>query len=43
MNQVARTRPGEKITIEVLRGGKPLQRIAEVSRRQPEADNTSSD
>jgi len=43
MNQVARTRPGEKVTIEVLRGGKPLQRIAEVSRRQPEADNTDSD
>jgi len=39
MNQVARTRPGEKIRIELLRSGQKLQRIAEVGRRQPEADN----
>ena len=35
MNQVARTQPGEKITIEVLRNGKPLELTAEVGARPP--------
>jgi len=42
MNQVARTRPGEKITIELLRGNQRLMQTAEVSRRQPETDNTGN-
>src|SRR5690606_21290437 len=35
MNQVARTQPGEKISIEVLRGGEPLELTAEVGLRPP--------
>ena len=35
MNQVARTQPGEKITIEVLRGGEPLELTAEIGVRPP--------
>jgi len=43
MNQVARTRPGEQVTIELLRSGKHLTRTAEISRRQPEIDSAGSD
>ncbi|MFR0692658.1 Do family serine endopeptidase AlgW [Enterobacterales bacterium AE_CKDN230030158-1A_HGKHYDSX7] len=39
MNQVARTKPGEKITIEVLRNGKPVTLNAEVGLRPPPAPN----
>jgi serine protease DegS len=33
MNQVARTRPGDTISIDVLRNGKPLQLTAEIGVR----------
>jgi len=39
MNQVARTHPGEQVTIELLRNGKRLTRTAEVGRRLPEIDS----
>ncbi len=35
MNQVARTQPGEKVNIEVLRGGETLKLIAEIGVRPP--------
>ncbi|MBA1265682.1 Do family serine endopeptidase AlgW [Stutzerimonas stutzeri] len=35
MNQVARTRPGDKIKINILRNGKPLTLTAEVGMRPP--------
>ena len=35
MNQVARTRPGDKIDIAILRNGKPLTLTAEVGMRPP--------
>ncbi|OCX23011.1 Do family serine endopeptidase AlgW [Stutzerimonas nitrititolerans] len=35
MNQVARTRPGDKIDIDILRNGKPLTLTAEVGMRPP--------
>jgi serine protease DegS len=41
MNQVARTKPGEKITIEVLRNGKPVTLNAEVGLRPPPAPNAN--
>lgn len=37
MNQVARTRPSEKITIEVMRKGKEMKLTAEVGLRPPPA------
>lgn len=37
MNQVARTRPGDKIDIDILRNGKPLTLTAEVGMRPPAA------
>ena len=39
MNQVARTKPGDKIRIDVLRNGKPLQLTAEIGIRPPVNDN----
>ncbi|WP_437884653.1 Do family serine endopeptidase AlgW [Pseudomonas sp. LRF_L74] len=36
MNQVAQTRPGEKIPIEVLRNGKTIQLSAEIGVRPPQ-------
>lgn len=38
MNQVARARPGQQITIEILRNGKPLTMTAEVGLRPPASD-----
>ena len=35
MNQVARAKPGEKIRIDILRNGKPLQLTAEIGVRPP--------
>ena len=35
MNQVARAKPGEKIRIDILRNGKPLQLSAEIGVRPP--------
>ncbi|MDO9625336.1 MAG: Do family serine endopeptidase AlgW [Pseudomonas sp.] len=35
MNQVARTKPSEKIRIEILRNGQPLQLTAEIGVRPP--------
>ncbi|HZX19077.1 MAG TPA: Do family serine endopeptidase AlgW [Pseudomonas sp.] len=35
MNQVARAKPGQKINIDILRNGKPLQLTAEVGVRPP--------
>jgi serine protease DegS len=35
MNQVARTRPGEKIRIEIMRNGKPMTLTAEIGVRPP--------
>jgi serine protease DegS len=35
MNQVARAKPGEKISIDILRNGKPLQLTAEIGVRPP--------
>ena len=35
MNQVARAKPGEKIRIDILRNGKPLQLSAEIGIRPP--------
>lgn len=40
MNQVARTRPGQQISIEILRNGKPLTLTAEVGLRPPVASST---
>ncbi|WP_213879146.1 Do family serine endopeptidase AlgW [Pseudomonas sp. dw_358] len=37
MNQVARTKPGDKITIQVMRNGKELKLMAEVGIRPPPA------
>ncbi|MDP2244527.1 Do family serine endopeptidase AlgW [Pseudomonas sp.] len=39
MNQVARTKPGEKIRIGILRNGKPLQLTAEIGVRPPANGN----
>jgi len=39
MNQVAQTKPGEKIAIEVLRNGKPLKLTAEIGLRPPPTNN----
>jgi serine protease DegS len=33
MNQVARKKPGERVRIEILRAGQPLQLMAEVGLR----------
>ena len=35
MNQVARTKPGEKVRIEIMRNGKPMDLTAEVGVRPP--------
>lgn len=35
MNQVAQTKPGEQIRIEIMRGGKPLELSAEIGVRPP--------
>src|SRR5690606_23090407 len=35
MNQVARTAPGEKVEIAVLRGGEPIRLTAEIGVRPP--------
>ncbi|MBF7730319.1 S1C family serine protease [Pseudomonas sp. N040] len=44
MNQVARSKPGESVVLEVLRNGKPLQFKAEVGLRpQPKAQDSSTD
>ena len=40
MNQVARARPGQQISIEILRNGKPLTLEAEVGLRPPAAAST---
>jgi len=37
MNQVARTRPGDQIDIDILRNGKPLTLTAEIGMRPPPA------
>jgi serine protease DegS len=37
MNQVARTKPGDKIAIQVMRNGKELTLTAEVGLRPPPA------
>ncbi|RJG11883.1 PDZ domain-containing protein [Pseudomonas cavernicola] len=42
MNQVARAKPGEKTSIEVMRNGKPLELTAEIGLRPPPATNGSS-
>ncbi|MGH8433438.1 MAG: Do family serine endopeptidase AlgW [Pseudomonas sp.] len=39
MNQVARAKPGEKTSIEVMRNGKPLELTAEIGLRPPPASN----
>ncbi|MDX1298688.1 MAG: Do family serine endopeptidase AlgW [Pseudomonas sp.] len=39
MNQVARTKPGDTINIEILRNGKPLQLTAEIGVRPPANGN----
>jgi len=43
MNQVARTKPGEKVSVEVMRNGKIIELSAEVGLRPPQqtapADN----
>ena len=39
MNQVARTKPGDKIRIEVLRNGKQLDLTAEIGIRPPANGN----
>ncbi|MGX5728799.1 Do family serine endopeptidase AlgW [Metapseudomonas otitidis] len=36
MNQVARTKPGEKVSIQVMRNGKLLELVAEVGLRPPQ-------
>ncbi|MGX5220720.1 Do family serine endopeptidase AlgW [Pseudomonas segetis] len=40
MNQVARTKPGDKIRIEILRNGKPMDLTAEVGVRPPASIRT---
>ncbi|WP_339486500.1 Do family serine endopeptidase AlgW [Pseudomonas sp. EL_65y_Pfl2_R95] len=40
MNQVARTKPGDKIRIEILRNGKPMDLTAEVGVRPPASTKT---
>ena len=35
MNQVAQTKPGEQVRIEIMRGGKPLELSAEIGVRPP--------
>ncbi|WP_137889405.1 Do family serine endopeptidase AlgW [Pseudomonas sp. 2FE] len=42
MNQVARAKPGEKTSIEVMRNGKPLELTAEIGLRPPQATNGAS-
>ncbi|WP_137818150.1 Do family serine endopeptidase AlgW [Pseudomonas sp. 2FG] len=42
MNQVARAKPGEKTSIEVMRNGKPLELMAEIGLRPPQATNGAS-
>ncbi|MCY1429678.1 Serine endoprotease DegS [compost metagenome] len=39
MNQVARTHPGEKVSIQVMRNGKELELTAEVGVRPPPSSN----
>ncbi|MDX1698056.1 MAG: trypsin-like peptidase domain-containing protein, partial [Thiohalobacterales bacterium] len=39
MNQVARAKPGEKILIDIMRNGKPLQLTAEIGVRPPAGSN----
>ncbi|ARU89720.1 Do family serine endopeptidase AlgW [Pseudomonas sp. M30-35] len=41
MNQVARTKPGDKIHIEILRNGKPMDLTAEVGVRPPASTKTA--
>ena len=43
MNQVARSRPGDKISIEVLRNGKPLKLTGIIGLRPPIDTSTSSE
>ncbi len=43
MNQVARAKPGEKTSIEVMRNGKPLELTAEIGLRPPPASNGSKE
>lgn len=43
MNQVARTQPGEKVAIEVLRNGKTLELTAEIGARPPAESQRASD
>jgi len=43
MNQVARTKPGEKVTIQVMRNGKELKLVAEVGLRPPPAPTPSAE
>ncbi|AYC34225.1 PDZ domain-containing protein [Pseudomonas cavernae] len=43
MNQVARTKPGQKTIIEVLRNGQNLKLTAEVGLRAPQAINNGND
>jgi serine protease DegS len=38
MNQVARTKPGEKIRIEIMRNGKLMELTAEIGVRPPPAN-----
>jgi serine protease DegS len=42
MNQVARTRPGEKVSIQVMRNGQELELSAEVGVRPPPSSNGGS-
>ncbi|CAD5106805.1 Do family serine endopeptidase AlgW [Zestomonas carbonaria] len=42
MNQVARTKPGEKTVIEVMRNGKTLELIAEIGLRAPVSNGGDS-
>ncbi|MCY1283688.1 Serine endoprotease DegS [compost metagenome] len=43
MNQVARTKPGTKTVIEVLRNGKPLKLAAEVGLRAPASNGNATE
>jgi serine protease DegS len=43
MNQVARIKPNEKISIEVMRNGKQLKLVAEVGLRPPPAPVVSKE
>ena len=43
MNQVARVKPGEKTSIEILRNGKPMELTAEIGLRPPPAASDASE